>query len=230
MKKLYINLLILLALIQQAVGMHVYRGETYSRSISEIRLVEDSYFHSFFNFYRKQYCKKRMYIPSKKVFLLWANMKNHGCASIEKTEEQNPLFLQMLGNPHSIYTFCIFIDYNILKLPYGAQKIILGHEVFHCIQFEKKQAAIMTKHPHLNPKGFEQEADAKTLLNCGCYECAQEYISYQPEEDSRYLTQSEGRKLLKKMPYQLCPYHQGRAEGIPHDVLIKEIEEGTREI
>lgn len=245
-KRLF-KLLILLAQFLSGSMLGMYRTTNSSSSESKILrhqakvkhctfknvkfAARSSYFFKFINYYLTKYGGKDFNFSSN-IFLAWAELPYLACVDIRKREDIVPIVLRAIeryiGFP---YVSFIFIDQKILDYPYGVQKIAMGHEVCHCAQHNEELDIITTKNRALYPKGPEQEADTEAMLNCGCYECAQECAIYRPDESEDYLTQKEAKEILKTMdPHQLCPYHQGRAEGIPHEVLMEEIEKGIREV
>jgi len=119
---------------------------------------------------------------------------------------------------------------------------VLSFATFHWIQDQQKA---------LNNIYEALKSGGKTIIKCGCN--TQSALSdafdtvcnqpawkerfkkhsqqYQGKTSELYLTIYEAVDILVTLdPHQLCPYHQGRIEGIPHEVLIDEIERGERGI
>ena len=126
----------------------------------------------------------------------------------------------------------ILINNMILRNSFSSPKKTCFHEVTHLGQLihQLKEKKLI---PTINLKYMhdETEADTEAFLNLNCYTCACEATQYLWEESEHYLTRSKAEKILLTMDHdQLCPYHQGRLEGIPHETLLEEIGNGTRGI
>ncbi|HBR70926.1 TPA: hypothetical protein DIC20_01830 [Candidatus Dependentiae bacterium] len=210
-----------------------HHAKTKKHTLNKIKFDRgSSYLFKCVNYYLSKYKQKGFNFCSSNLFLAYTKTEDHVLAFTytRKREDVDPTILEIIEDYIEFpYVSVIIIDSRIHNFPYGLQKLILGHEVFHCAQFNAEKDVTTTINPDLYPKGPEQEADTQAMLNCGCYKCAKEYAKYLPKKSEDYLTRKEAKEILATMDsHHLCPYHQGRAEGIPHEVLIEEIEKGIR--
>lgn len=123
---------------------------------------------------------------------------------------------------HSLLKNKVFIDESIRHYSFILTSKFDFEITMH--EFSNCGTSNPTKYSH-----YETEADTEAFLHLNCYQCAMEAAKGRPKISEYYLTQEKAEGILKTMdPHQLCPYHQGLTEGIPHETLLEEIGNETR--
>ncbi len=107
------------------------------------------------------------------------------------------------SNPPVIFVYPSFED-----LPYPKKKLVLFHELYHCLQ--KRTVGLNGPiNPSKYPRGRDQEADLQSILMANCPSCAHDIVGFSPDSEQEYASSLEIAALaetLKDSP--LCPYHR----------------------